>query len=556
MKKVKVLLLFFVLITSVVFLTSCKEEEKPQEHTCTWSEWVVRLNPTCSENGEQESFCTVCFKEKIEVIEKLEHDYSKEEVIVEASCASAGVKIATCKHCGNITHSEITKLAHNFKDGICVDCKTSEDENETYTVELEFNGGIGNNPSGEYLEGSKVYLPNLTKENYEFVGWFTTPDFVESSKVDSILELKGNVKLYAKWALNGSVITLDAGNGFVDTKELVILEKEQLVINTPKTLNNQFFAGWYLGEEQITDEFGKLLKVWSLTEDVTLTAKWVDTKEVNGVKYIYKGMYPQSIVTNADTISELSKITTVNSLGYIEYNGLQYEKLTYKQNSYAAKLNNGMTLVDNTDYYFLVEPVLWRVIDEENSIAVTDMVIDTNYYFESDVVNSDEPSVSTNNYKYSSINLWLNADGKYTSKNFAFKLYGSADKVIENTILTVGLDNSLASTKDDSNPYVCDNLIAYFYLLSCAELVDSYNKVLDNGIAKATDYAICKGVLVDQYTMNAEWWLRTPSNAASNVAKYVTCTGEISYTKVSNKNIGIRPVSAIKNLDLGGNDNE
>ena len=59
-----------------------------------------------------------------------------------------------------------------------------------------------------------------------------------------------------------------------------------------------------------------------------MDVRFENYKEVNGVKYIYKGMYPQSIVTNADTISELSKITTVNSLGYIEYNGLQYEKLT------------------------------------------------------------------------------------------------------------------------------------------------------------------------------------------------------------------------------------
>ena len=71
-------------------------------------------------------------------------------------------------------------------------------------------------------------------------------------------------------------------------------------------MNCKFFAGWYLGEQPITDDRGVLLKDADISEDVTLVAKWEDELVVNGVKYMYSGSYPQSVVTNKDIIAELN----------------------------------------------------------------------------------------------------------------------------------------------------------------------------------------------------------------------------------------------------------
>ena len=554
MKKIKTLFLCVILICTFAFLTSCGKDEE-QSHVHTWSEWSVLVEPTCEAKGEQECVCTGCKEEKREIINELEHEYIKGTVLVEATCQSDGIKIFSCKHCGTLKEETLEKISHNIVNNTCTECNASVVELTKYTVTVDFNDGIGNDPSGEYAQGDTVYLPNPTKEDYIFRGWYTTEDYQENSKVGNAVVVNKNITIYAKWEFEGSYITLDAGTGYVQKTTIVVYSNDIFELEVPKSSNGQFFEGWYLGKQQITDETGTLLENWNLLENVTLTAKWVDEKEVNGVKYIYSGFYPQSVVNDNDIISTLDKITGVNELGYLEYNGLKYEKVTYKQGSYQAKFNDGTPLVDGKTYYFLVEPVLWRVIDKDNCAAVTDQIIDARYYAKSDKVNTIKPSVSANNYEYSDVNNWLNADGDYIDTNFAFKVCGSADEVVKNIIFTVGLENGLISTKDETNPYVCDNFTAYFYLMSCAEYVDSYKEVL--GATKATDYAICKGVLVNHYTMNAEWWLRTPSADGAGLAKYVTCTGDVASTSVTNANIGIRPIAAFKSLAvLGGEKDE
>lgn len=554
MKNIRTTLLCMILICAFSFLASCKNEEQPP-HEHSWGEWVEVVKPTCDAEGIKECFCTECKEGKKETIEKLEHEYINEEVLAPATCSSNGVKVYNCKHCGILKEEEITKLDHKIENGSCTVCGTSVMEIAKYTITVEFNEGIGNDPSGEYASGDKVYLSNPTKEGYTFMGWYTTPDFKENTKVDNCVVVEENLNLYAKWDFIGIVITLDANGGYLENSEIVTYPGETLAIETPKPMNCKFFAGWYLGEQPITDDRGVLLKDADISEDVTLVAKWEDELVVNGVKYMYSGSYPQSVVTNKDIIAELNKLTAVNELGYLEYNGLQYEKLTYTQGTYQTWFNDETPVEDGATYYFLVEPVLWRVLDKDNCVAITDKIIDTRYYAKSDKVNNIKPTVSANNYEYSDVNNWLNADGDYYDTNFAFKVCESADEVVKNIIFTVGLENGLISTKDESNPYVCDNITAYFYLLSCAEYVDSYKEIL--GLTKATDYAICKGVLVDYYSFNAEWWLRTPSADGAGLAKYVTCTGDVATTKVNNANIGIRPLAAFKSLAvLGGEDNE
>jgi hypothetical protein len=114
-------------------------------------------------------FCTECKEGKKGTIEKLEHEYIDEEVLAPATCSSHGVKVYNCKHCGVLKEEQIEKLSHTFKNGSCSVCGISENEVEKYTITVEFNEGIGNDPSGEYTSGDNLYLPNPTKENYTFI---------------------------------------------------------------------------------------------------------------------------------------------------------------------------------------------------------------------------------------------------------------------------------------------------------------------------------------------------------------------------------------------------
>ena len=65
-----------------------------------------------------------------------------------------------------------------------------------YTITVELNEGIGDDQSGEYPSGDKVYLSNPTKEGYTFMGWYTTPDFKENTKVDNCVVVEENLNLF------------------------------------------------------------------------------------------------------------------------------------------------------------------------------------------------------------------------------------------------------------------------------------------------------------------------------------------------------------------------
>ncbi|MBO7438855.1 MAG: InlB B-repeat-containing protein, partial [Bacteroidales bacterium] len=71
-----------------------------------------------------------------------------------------------------------------------------------YTITYVLDDGTledTDNPT-EYIEEdlSKITLPTPTKTDYDFQGWYSSPDFSESSKVTAITTV-GNYTLYAKW---------------------------------------------------------------------------------------------------------------------------------------------------------------------------------------------------------------------------------------------------------------------------------------------------------------------------------------------------------------------
>ena len=90
------------------------------------------------------------------------------------------------------------------------------------------------------------------------------------------------------------------------------------------------------------------------------------------------------------------------------------------------------------------------------------------------------------------------------------------------------------------------------YLLNKREITyNEFNEKYEFRINKeshVTDYAIAKGVNVDNYTMNGEWWLRTPSASAANKALAVSTIGEVFETLVNDANVGVRPVGSFKEL--------
>ena len=544
MKQFKmVLTLIVVFCGTLMLLTSCKEPVE-EVHVHEFGDWVILNEATCHAEGLKGRDCKSCPEYEREIIQKLEHDYMLVRDIVEATCLNVGVKLYTCKFCKDVKTENITALGHNFDGGICTRCNESEKEIPTFTISYELNGGQLYTTEASFEKDTIVNLPNPNRENYIFEGWYTTEDFQKDTLVKNNIKLEKDITLYAKWDIVGYVVTLDAEDGFVENEEVVLKENARFTLEVPTTDKYVFFTGWYLGEEQITDELGNGLKTWSISDNVTLVARYDETKAVEHINFMYEGEYPQRVITNEELINELSKITTINKRGYLEYNGRQYAKLTYTGRSGIVKFNNGVLLEKDKTYYFLVEPILWRVLDEVNGIAITEKIIDTFAFYEKNDEHEKGKDVHPNNYEFSDVSSWLNGDRKHTDNRFIFHAFSDP---VNTLILRKDIDNSASTTQSENNPYACITTTAHLYLLSFVE-TKTYDLRL-NRTSTVTDYAIARGINVDNYTMNGEWWLRTPSAIAPNQALAMSTTGQIFESLVANNNIGVRPVAKFSKLD-------
>lgn len=544
MKKIKIILTILI-ISSAVFLTSCKKQVVEEEHVHSWEEWEI-LNPaTCTAEGLKGRDCKECPQYEREAIAKLEHEYDEGQIIVEPGCTTTGVKILACVHCKDIQTETIPQTGHKFVEGLCTNCGTREQELKNLVITFEANGGTLDKVTATYLEGTQINLPVPNKDNYLFAGWFTTSTFEASSKLATKVVITEDMTVYAKWVLEGYSVTLDANGGYVNNSEIVLKDNQVFTIEVPVTNEYVFFTGWYLGSQQITDEFGNGLKPWNITEDVELTAKWDKEKEENGIKYLYQGEYPQSLVTNVSLISELTKLTTTNERGYFEYNGSQYTKVVYKAEKTNSLFNNGEKLEDGKTYYFRVDPILWRILDEKKGIVITNIILDSLSYYENAKANIDYTSVLPNNYEYSDISGWLNGEVKFKNNNFATKAFKEPLDIVQ---MIDKLDNSAPTTGKDDNTYACNNFTTFFYLLSYVEYTDTYSKLLNGGKCGVSDYAIARGIRADNYSMNGEWWLRSPSSDALGKALAVSTYGVVFDSMVSDTNIGVRPAAIFKDL--------
>lgn len=123
-----------------------------------------------------------------------------------------------------VSESDTVKITSNHKIYAKWDMKR-------YIVTFEATGGISDVKNKQVVQG-KPYgvLPEATKENEEFFGWFTK-DGVEITS-ESIVDLENDIILYAKWK-SDFIVKGDANkDGVVTVADLMYLQKYLLNIET------------------------------------------------------------------------------------------------------------------------------------------------------------------------------------------------------------------------------------------------------------------------------------------------------------------------------------
>lgn len=280
--------------------------------------------------------------------------------------------------------------------------------------------------------------------------------------------------------------------------------------------------------------------------------------EENGKTYINFGRYPQTVVTDTNLINELDKITTTNEYGYIEYNGQEYKKQVAKPYESNYTFKNGNSIKDGATYYFLVEPIKWKVLEttKDGYKLLSENLLDNQKFYtsrEDRTLNGN--TIYANNYEYSNIRAWLNGyDGtsygveNYTNKGFIDIAFTKEEQEIIKTTL---VDNSIESTGDLENPYICNDTNDKIYLLSKQEATNpeygfysEYSEKDPERISQPTDYALARYSFMlesEGYYGNGRWWLRSPlSGVVSNLAYFSCCHGIIDFSNINFDFLGVR----------------
>lgn len=274
--------------------------------------------------------------------------------------------------------------------------------------------------------------------------------------------------------------------------------------------------------------------------------------EVDGIKYVNYGSYPQTHVGDESLVEELNKLTTINSRGYYGYNGQEYAKVTttpYQYGTYKDSYGNtqyytygdGKTVIKNVAEWFKVEPIKWRIISENTDGSYqlcSEYLLDAISYCDYAYLRSiDGNDVYRNNYKYSNVRAWLNGYNgtdymisDYTNKGFYNRAFSDSEMV---AILTIEVDNSDVP----SNIYACENTEDKIYLLSSQ---DMNNCFLDrtSQCAKVSDYAKSVGAywsVSAEYQNNGNYWLRsTYYFHSSDNSRHIAYNGDIDAGEYGN----------------------
>ncbi len=155
-----------------------------------------------------------------------------------------------------------------FEDG-----DNPEPENEYAIVYMDGETTLNLEPA-VYEYGVGAALPLYSKDNYIFLGWYTTPTFDEGTKIESISATQtGDLTLYARMEIVSYTIEymLQGGtNNPENPSTYTVLSADSIELKNP-TREGYSFHGWYTTAfytEQVTVLDG-------MTGNIVLYAKWV-----------------------------------------------------------------------------------------------------------------------------------------------------------------------------------------------------------------------------------------------------------------------------------------
>ena len=144
----------------------------------------------------------------------------------------------------------------------------------SFKIVYSMNGGVNNPDNPElYVPEEPVVFKDPVKKGFTFEGFYADSKF--KKKITGTADVRGNIKVYAKWKAIKYSVTYVAGGSDVDNKKnekrIVRTASKPYKIYAPKRKGYDF-KGWYYDFEFKKPVGNSIPK--SVTENVILYAKW------------------------------------------------------------------------------------------------------------------------------------------------------------------------------------------------------------------------------------------------------------------------------------------
>lgn len=307
--------------------------------------------------------------------------------------------------------------------------------------------------------------------------------------------------------------------------------------------------------------------------------------------YVAFGEWPQ---TKANV--EVSSLELVGSgRGYFKDNyytdgkGNYYVKVTANPYDVDYTYSDKSEVTKDTEVYFKVEPIIWRVLNKNYSESKKALLLAENiltggipyYSVHSAVRTIEEAEIWPNNYEHSQIRAFLNGlRYEYKESYSAEQIQKSEYEGIgflqtaftseaQKWIMPTTVDNSATSTlpnilteeqkttdwNNGKNDYACGNTTDKIFLLSKQEATMSdygFAEYTASGqgntrIRVTTDYAKATGAYQSAVAGDGgRWWLRSPYYLNNLDARYISAVGRASHaTFVFYIQMGVVPALSI-----------
>lgn len=142
-----------------------------------------------------------------------------------------------------------------------------------YVLTFDANGG-NCDVTSKQVEVGKPYgeLPTPTREDYTFLGWFTSIDGGIEMTAESVKASSGNETVYARWYEKDYILTFDANGGECDITTKIIRNGEMYGELPIPTQENYEFLGWFTSLEEGVKIKSDTIK--TLSGDETVYAHW------------------------------------------------------------------------------------------------------------------------------------------------------------------------------------------------------------------------------------------------------------------------------------------